>query len=60
MNKEDFIKELEKINIYLNKEQKEMLEKYYNYLIDYNSHTNVTSITTGLYSSFTRIIPLTI
>ena len=41
----EFYKELEKINITLNDIQKEQLEKYYEYLIEYNSHTNVTSIT---------------
>jgi len=41
----EFYKELEKINITLNDIQKEQLEKYYEFLIEYNSHTNVTSIT---------------
>jgi len=45
MNNQEFIRELEKININLNKEQLEMLEIYYTQLIEYNSHTNVTSIT---------------
>ena len=45
MNNVEFYKELEKININLTELQKEQLEKYYEYLIDYNSHTNVTSIT---------------
>ena len=44
MNNQEFIKELEKININLNNQQKEMLEIYYKYLIEYNLHTNVTSI----------------
>ena len=44
MKNEEFYKELEKINISLDDKQKEQLEKYYEYLIEYNSHTNVTSI----------------
>lgn len=45
MNELEFYKELEKININLNDIQKEQLKTYYEYLIEYNSHTNVTSIT---------------
>lgn len=45
MNNNEFYKELENIGIKLNDLQKEQLEKYYEYLIEYNSHTNVTSIT---------------
>ena len=45
MNNNEFYKELENIGIILNDLQKEQLEKYYEYLIEYNSHTNVTSIT---------------
>ena len=45
MNSNEFYKELENIGINLNDIQKEQLEKYYEYLIEYNSHTNVTSIT---------------
>ncbi len=45
MNELEFYKELEKLNINLNEIQKEQLNKYYEYLIEYNSHTNVTSIT---------------
>ena len=45
MNNNEFYKELENIGINLNDIQKEQLEKYYEYLIEYNSHTNVTSIT---------------
>jgi len=41
----EFYKEIEKLNIILNDNQKEQLEKYYEYLIEYNSHTNVTAIT---------------
>ena len=45
MNELEFLKELEKININLTELQKEQFNKYYEYLIEYNSHTNVTSIT---------------
>ena len=41
----EFYKELEKINIVLTENQKEQLETYYEYLVEYNSHTNVTAIT---------------
>ena len=46
MNELEFYKELEKINIKLNDIQKEQFNKYYEYLIEYNSHTNLTTITT--------------
>jgi len=45
MKNEEFYKELEKINIKLTNNQKEQLETYYEYLIEYNTHTNVTAIT---------------
>ena len=45
MNKETFIKELEKINIFLTEEQLEKLEQYYELIIEYNKHTNLTRIT---------------
>lgn len=45
MNELEFYKELKKINIVLTEKQKEQLNKYYEYLVEYNSHTNVTSIT---------------
>jgi len=45
MKNNEFYKELEKINISLDDKQKEQLEKYYENLIEYNSHTNVTAIT---------------
>ena len=44
MNREEFYKELEKINIVLNDIKKEQLEKYCNFLIEYNKHTNLTAI----------------
>ncbi|HOB26345.1 MAG TPA: 16S rRNA (guanine(527)-N(7))-methyltransferase RsmG [Bacilli bacterium] len=45
MNKEDFIKELAKLNIKLSDEQLNKLENYANFLIEYNKHTNLTTIT---------------
>ena len=45
MNELEFYKELEKININLNDIQKKQLNTYYEYLVEYNTHTNVTSIT---------------
>ena len=44
MNKELFYKELEKNNIVLNDIQKEQLDTYCNFLIEYNKHTNLTAI----------------
>ena len=45
MNELEFFSELEKIKITLNDKQQNQLNIYYEYLIEYNSHTNVTSIT---------------
>lgn len=45
MNKEEFIKELEKIEIYPSKDQLDQLEKYIDILKEYNKHTNITTIT---------------
>jgi 16S rRNA (guanine527-N7)-methyltransferase len=45
MNKEEFIKELEKINIKLNEEQINLLDKFYNLLIEWNEKINLTTIT---------------
>ncbi len=44
MNKEEFIKQLELLGIKLTNKQLEQLEQYCNFLIEYNSHTNLTSI----------------
>ncbi len=44
MNKEQFISELAKINITLTEEQINQLEIYKEFLIEYNTHTNLTSI----------------
>ena len=45
MNKEEFIKELEKLGINISNNQLEKLNTYYKMLIDYNTHTNLTRIT---------------
>lgn len=45
MNRETFIKELEKLNINIEEEKLEQLDKYANFLIEYNKHTNLTAIT---------------
>ncbi len=44
MNKEEFIKELQKINISMNEEQLKKLEIYKDFLMEYNEHTNLTAI----------------
>lgn len=46
MNKEEFLKELKKINIELNKEQENKLDIYASFLLEYNEHTNLTAIKT--------------
>ena len=45
MNKEEFIKELAKLNISLNEEQIKQLDRYYNLLIEWNEKINLTRIT---------------
>jgi len=45
MNKETFIKELDLIDINMDEEKLNQLETYYNMLIEYNNHTNLTRIT---------------
>lgn len=45
MHKEEFIKEVKKLGIELNNKQLDQLEEYYNILIEYNNHTNLTRIT---------------
>lgn len=45
MNKEEFIKELTKLNIIIDNNKLNMLEKYYNLLIEENNKYNLTSIT---------------
>lgn len=45
MNKEQFIQELKNINIIPTNEQLQMLDIYYQELVAYNAHTNLTAIT---------------
>ena len=45
MNKELFIEEVKKLGIELTQEQINQLDIYCKFLIDYNKHTNLTSIT---------------
>ena len=45
MNKEEFIKELTRLNITIDNNKLNMLEKYYNLLIEENKKYNLTSIT---------------
>lgn len=45
MNKNEFIKELSKLDINITDNQLNQLETYANILIEYNKHTNITSIT---------------
>ena len=45
MNADEFVQELNKINIYPTPLQLEQLEKYYNLLIEYNKKINLTGIT---------------
>ncbi len=45
MNISDFINELKKINIEINQDQLEQLEKYYQLLIEWNEKINLTRIT---------------
>lgn len=44
MKTEEFYKELEKNNIILNGTQKEQFKVYCDYLLEYNTHTNLTAI----------------
>ena len=45
MNKEEFIKEVEKLGIKVTNEQLTKLDTYAKFLIEYNQHTNLTAIT---------------
>ena len=45
MNKKEFIKELEKLNIHLTDTQLNELDEYYKMLIEYNEKVNLTRIT---------------
>lgn len=44
MNKEEFIKELEKLNIMLSSKQLDQLDKYYHLLAEWNKKINLTRI----------------
>lgn len=44
MNKEEFIIEVEKLGIVVTEEKLNKLETYANFLLDYNTHTNLTAI----------------
>ena len=46
MTNEEFIKYLEKLNIYPTKDQLDKLEKFYNLLVEWNQKINLTRITT--------------
>ena len=46
MNETEFINELKNIDIILTQNQINKFKIYYEYLIEYNKHTNLTSITT--------------
>lgn len=46
MNKEEFIREVEKLGIKVTKKNLEQLEIYCEYLLEYNKHTNLTAIKT--------------
>ena len=45
MNKEEFIKEINNLNISITNDILDKLDVYYNYLYEYNKHTNLTAIT---------------
>ena len=44
MNKEEFLKQLDQLNINLTEKQLNQLETYANFLLSYNEHTNLTAI----------------
>ena len=67
MNKEELIKEIKKLNINFTEDMLEKLDKYCHFLLEYNSHTNLTAIKVAediylkhFYDSFTltKIIDL--
>ena len=45
MNKKEFIKSVEELNVEVTAEKLELLDKYYHELVEYNKHTNLTAIT---------------
>jgi len=46
MNEAEFLIEIQKLNIVLSEEQKDLLKEYANFLLEYNQHTNLTAIKT--------------
>ncbi len=44
MNKQDFINKVEELGINLTEDQLKQLDMYCNFLLEYNSHTNLTAI----------------
>lgn len=44
MNKEEFIKQLVKLNVEVDDKKLNQLEQYKDFLLEYNSHTNLTAI----------------
>ena len=62
MNKEEFLKEIKKLNIKLTDTMLHQLEEYADFLLTYNEHTNLTAIKTKeevylkhFYDSFTLV-----
>ena len=45
MNKDELIEELKKININLDEKKQNMLDEYYELLLEWNEKINLTSIT---------------
>ena len=45
MNKEEFVNKLKDLNIEINDDILNKLDIYYNFLVEYNEHTNLTGIT---------------
>jgi 16S rRNA (guanine527-N7)-methyltransferase len=45
MNKEEFVNKLKDLNIEINEDILNKLDIYYNFLVEYNEHTNLTGIT---------------
>ena len=45
MNIEEFVNNLKDLNIDINDDKLNKLDIYYNFLVEYNSHTNLTAIT---------------
>ena len=45
MNKEEFVNNLKDLNIEINDDILNKLDIYYNFLVEYNNHTNLTAIT---------------